>query len=786
LGDYSFYGCTGITELTIGTGVTSIGDYSFWNCPVLSTVHFNAENCTEMYTNNSGGLSVFNSGTTATGSAAITTLTIGNGVNRIPNYAFRKSSGILGVSFPQWLTNIGNNAFSDCENLASITLLSTTPPSVGSNAFNNVPLTIPVFVPCNLSGDYAAAGGWNQFSNIIELCSNQIIAVAYPSNSGTVTGSGTYAPGQICFLTAIPNSGYSFIHWRKNGEIVSTNSTYNFTVIESGSYVAIFRETQTFTVLASINPSEGGNVTGAGFYNQGQTCTLTAIPNEGYTFVNWTEDGVAVSTSASYSFTVTGNRNLVANFMATPVNCIINASASPSNGGTVTGAGTYPLGQVCTLTASANAGYTFVNWTEGMSWEAGGEVVSTSATFSFTVTGNWNVVANFTATGGNITQTTNLTAGWNWWSSYIELSGIDGLEQMETSLGDNGIMIKSRDNGFVTNYGSTWLGNLLSVNNVSTYLIQTGAACEMTIAGETATPSNHPIALTTGWSWIGYPCGTQMSIGTALSCLTPLENDQLKSRESFSVYYPGVGWLGTLQTIIPGMGLMFESHNTNTVTLTYPNSAKFEEQKENITASDNHWKPAMQSYPDNMAVLAVIELDDVELQDENYELAAFANGECRGSAKLMYVEALNRYMAFMIVYGEMADELRFGLYNAGTGEECFDTNNSLTYTTNATEGNIDEPFVISFRSTVDVEEWENSLKVYPNPVEHGQILTLGLMEETDKVQVEIVNAIGVVERRWMISPSVQTTISAPDVAGIYTLRITVEGKGICYRKLIVK
>ncbi|MBO7629548.1 MAG: leucine-rich repeat protein, partial [Bacteroidales bacterium] len=242
LGDYSFYGCTNITELTIGEGVTSVGDYSFWNCPSLATVHFNAVNCGDMYTYGSSSpyyFSVFNSGTTQNGPSSITTLTIGSGVNRIPNYAFRNSPSILGVSFPQVLTTIGTGAFYDCINLGSLTLLSTTPPSVGNNAFYNVALTIPVFVPCNLSGTYNAANGWNQFSNIIELCSNQIVAVAFPPNGGTVIGSGTYAPGQICFLTALPNSGYSFVHWTKNGTVVSTNTTYSFTVTESGSYVAI-------------------------------------------------------------------------------------------------------------------------------------------------------------------------------------------------------------------------------------------------------------------------------------------------------------------------------------------------------------------------------------------------------------------------------------------------------------------------------------------------------------------------------------------------------------------
>ena len=51
----------------------------------------------------------------------------------------------------------------------------------------------------------------------------------------------------------------------------------------------------------------------------------------------------------------------------------ITVSANPTNGGTVTGGGTYNQGQQCTVTASANAGYTFTNWTEN------GNVVSTQA-----------------------------------------------------------------------------------------------------------------------------------------------------------------------------------------------------------------------------------------------------------------------------------------------------------------------------------------------------------------------------------------------------------------------
>ena len=68
------------------------------------------------------------------------------------------------------------------------------------------------------------------------------------------------------------------------------------------------------TILASATPSVGGTVTGMGSYYSGQTCTLRATASEGFYFVNWTKDGVTVSTNATYSFTVTGNATYVANF----------------------------------------------------------------------------------------------------------------------------------------------------------------------------------------------------------------------------------------------------------------------------------------------------------------------------------------------------------------------------------------------------------------------------------------------------------------------------------------
>ena len=69
----------------------------------------------------------------------------------------------------------------------------------------------------------------------------------------------------------------------------------------------------------------------------------------------------------------------------------ISATANPANAGTVTGANTYAQGTSCTLTATANEGYQFVNWTKN------GTVVSTNATYTFTVNEAGNYIANFEA-----------------------------------------------------------------------------------------------------------------------------------------------------------------------------------------------------------------------------------------------------------------------------------------------------------------------------------------------------------------------------------------------------
>ena len=213
-----------------------------------------------------------------------------------------------------------------------------------------------------------------------------ITATANPSAYGQVSGGGTYTYGSNCTLTATPSEGYHFVSWTLNGSVVSTSATYQFQVSGSGSYVANF-EIIGYSVTATANPVEGGSVTGVGTYAHGTTCTLTAAPATGYHFVNWTLNGTEVGTSLTYQFEVTGDLSLVANFEVDSYE--VTATADPATGGTVTGGGTYTYGSTCTLTATANTGYTFINWTSNNG------VVSTEPSYNFDVIEGGSYVANF-------------------------------------------------------------------------------------------------------------------------------------------------------------------------------------------------------------------------------------------------------------------------------------------------------------------------------------------------------------------------------------------------------
>ena len=220
-----------------------------------------------------------------------------------------------------------------------------------------------------------------------QIPSCTISVSANPTGGGTVSGGGTYQQGQSCTVTATANMGYTFVRWIENGNQVSTNANYTFTVSGNRTLVAQF-QTQSFTVSVSASPGSGGSVSGEGAYNYGQSCTVTATANTGYAFTNWTEGGSQVSTNTNYTFTVMGNRTLVANFT-------IQASMP-----------TVTTTQVTNITQTSATGGGNVTADGGASVTARGVCWSTS--HNPTVSGSYTT--NGTGTGIFTSSITGLTA----------------------------------------------------------------------------------------------------------------------------------------------------------------------------------------------------------------------------------------------------------------------------------------------------------------------------------------------------------------------------------------
>ena len=282
-------------------------------------------------------------------------------------------------------------------------------------------------VSTNMEYSFTVLGNQTYTANFVANSSNIITAIE-PANSGTVTGAGIYTIGSNCTLTATPHTGYSFVNWTKNGSVVSTNSSYSFTVAESAQYTAHF-VINSYAVNATAFPEEGGTVSGAHAYTHGSIATLTATAAEGYTFVNWTENGAVVSTSPALQFVVYGNRTLVANFSDNAYT--VTSIAYPSNGGTIEGGGVYIHGTTATLTAYANPQFDFFCWFEG------DDIVSFDSTISFEVTENVVLYAVFVEGTTALTKEINAyTEDGGYYLLAVPLEEVDP-EEVEFMLDNN-------------------------------------------------------------------------------------------------------------------------------------------------------------------------------------------------------------------------------------------------------------------------------------------------------------------------------------------------------------
>lgn len=128
--------------------------------------------------------------------------------------------------------------------------------------------------------------------------------------------------GESYTVQATPATGFTFNGWSSSGSRVSTDNPYTATPNSNVLLNADFQSNQQYTITTSVNNSSYGTASGGGTFNSGATCTLTATPKTGYSFVCWSEsggdngNGGNTWSSNPYSFTVNKNRHVEANFTA--------------------------------------------------------------------------------------------------------------------------------------------------------------------------------------------------------------------------------------------------------------------------------------------------------------------------------------------------------------------------------------------------------------------------------------------------------------------------------------
>ena len=225
------------------------------------------------------------------------------------------------------------------------------------------------------------------------------LTINYNETHGTVEVDGVevedgrtheYANGTIVDLEAIPEEGFAFENWTVNDEHYSDENVTEITMDEDKTVVANFVELEEYEL--TINAEEGGTTNpepGTYTYYEGEEVTVEAIPDEGWEFVEWTGDHE--SEDAEITVTMDDDKEITAVFEEEPeppeeydltIEIEGEGTTDPAEG-----THTYEEGEEVTITATADEGYEFVEWT--------GDVTDTDAEITVTMDDDKTITAHF-------------------------------------------------------------------------------------------------------------------------------------------------------------------------------------------------------------------------------------------------------------------------------------------------------------------------------------------------------------------------------------------------------
>ena len=194
---------------------------------------------------------------------------------------------------------------------------------------------------------YTATFAIDQHTITVQVASGQ-------GSMGTVSGGGTFDYNSTKTITATPKEHYHFVQWNDG----DTNASRTITVTENKTYTATFAPNPyTITVNVASGQSAMGTVSGGDTYDYGTQQTIKATANEHYHFVQW-NDG---NTDATRTITVTGDKTYTATFAINQY----TIKFSPTDRGTMDGAGRYDYNSTVEISATPFPHLHFVKWDDG-------------------------------------------------------------------------------------------------------------------------------------------------------------------------------------------------------------------------------------------------------------------------------------------------------------------------------------------------------------------------------------------------------------------------------------